>query len=194
VSKNLELFRKKIRELRYENTNPDIVENYGKRFINFFEKIDDAIVDQLQIISPEDEIILEYRPKGEKQFKPLHSASAGQKATAILTFILSFGQNPLILDQPEDDLNSKLVYELVVDKIKTAKKERQIIIVTHNANIPVNADAELIMCMNSTSSDMEILTEGTLENKNIKKEICDTMEGSVDAFQARAERYKYNKI
>jgi DNA repair ATPase RecN len=192
LEKRLEIFRKHIKNLRYNNAIPEIVDKYSKRFIKFFEKIDDAIIDTLQIIVPDDEIVLEYKPKGEKEFKPLYNASAGQKATAILTFILSLGSCPLILDQPEDDLNGKLVYDLVVDKIRLAKKERQIIVVTHNPNIPVNADADFIICMDSTLSKIQILAEGTLENERIKKEICDTMEGSVDAFKARADRYKHN--
>jgi DNA repair ATPase RecN len=107
-----------------------------------------------------------------------------------LTFILSYGKSPLILDQPEDDLDNRLVYELIVDRLKQAKNQRQIIVVTHNANIPVNGDAEFIISMNSESKALEVLYSGTVEQPHIKKEICDVMEGTEQAFDMRSKRYK----
>ncbi len=123
----------------------------------------------------------------------MSTASAGQKTTAILTFILSQGNVPLILDQPEDDLDNRLVYELVVDRLKQAKEHRQIIVVTHNANIPVNGDAEYILSMDSESKKLKILYSGSVEQSVIKKEICDVMEGSEQAFEMRLKRYRMIK-
>ncbi len=94
------------------------------------------------------------------------------------------------MDQPEDDLDNRLVYELIVDRLKQAKEYRQLIIVTHNANIPVNGDAEFILSMNSESKKIKVFCSGTLEQPEIKKEICDVMEGSEQAFDMRARRYK----
>jgi len=107
-----------------------------------------------------------------------------------LTFILSYGKIPLILDQPEDDLDNRLVYDLIVDRLKKAKENRQLIVVTHNANIPVNGDAEYIISMDTESKKLKILNEGTVEQTAIKKEICDVMEGSEQAFNMRSKRYK----
>jgi ABC-type enterochelin transport system ATPase subunit len=120
----------------------------------------------------------------------LSTASAGQKTTAILTIILSQGKIPLLLDQPEDDLDNRLVYELIVDRLRQAKEHRQIIVVTHNANIPVNGDAEYIVSMDSESKKLKIFCAGTVEQAEVKKEICDVMEGSELAFDMRARRYK----
>ena len=74
------------------------------------------------------------------------------------------------------------MYDLIVDRLKIAKENRQIIIVTHNANIPVNGDAEYIISMDSESKYLKILTDGSVDKTNIKKEICDVMEGSETAF------------
>lgn len=182
---NLVEFRKRVRRVR----KGEKIENITKNLNNLFEILDDVQIDKMQILVPEDEIIIEYKPKNDKAFKPLSNASAGQKTTAILTFLLSFGNKPLILDQPEDDLNGKLVYDLIVDKLQDAKSNRQIIIVTHNANIPVNADAELITCLSSNTEKLTIALQGTVDIPEIKREICDVMEGSVDAFDMRAKRY-----
>jgi ABC-type cobalamin/Fe3+-siderophores transport system ATPase subunit len=159
-------------------------------FVNLVPTLGDPQIDEIELLFPEDEIDIQYKPSDGARFKPLSTASAGQKTTAVLTLILSQGTMPLILDQPEDDLDNRLVYELIVDRLKHAKERRQIIVVTHNANIPVNGDAEFIVSMNSESKKLEILYEGTVEEESIKKEICDVMEGSKQAFEMRSVRYQ----
>lgn len=158
--------------------------------VNLVKGMTESQIDDIELIIPDDEIDIKYKPSGATAFKPLSTASAGQKTTAILTLILAHGKIPLILDQPEDDLDNRLVYELIVDRLKQAKEYRQLIIVTHNANIPVNGDAEYILSMNSESKKIKVFCAGTLEQLEIKKEICDVMEGSEQAFDMRARRYK----
>ena len=145
-------------------------------------------IDAIDMLYPEDQIEMKYKGK-DGNFRPLTSASAGQKTTAILTFILSSGEEPLILDQPEDDLDNRLVYQLIVERIRQIKETRQVIIVTHNANIPVNGDAEYVMSLSSESRYLKIAAEGTVENKRVKDEICEVMEGGVEAFETRAKKY-----
>ena len=170
-----------------ENQSPEI--NISGWLIKVIKELNPAQVDEIELLLPEDEIEVEYRVTSDSPFKTLSVASAGQKTTAILTFILSFGQNPLILDQPEDDLDNRLVYDLIVDRLKKAKEQRQIIVVTHNANIPVNGDAEYIISMDSESRRLNVIQTGTVEQPVIKKEICDVMEGSEQAFKMRSRRY-----
>lgn len=94
------------------------------------------------------------------------------------------------MDQPEDDLDNQLIYELIVDRLANSKNKRQIIAVTHNANIPVNGDSEWVIAMNSESKDIEVLCEGSIEDQRIKDVICNIMEGGREAFKLRAKRYK----
>jgi predicted ATPase len=138
---------------------------------------------------PDDDLIVSYRPEKAKKFIPLSNASAGQKTTTILTFLLAYGNQPLLLDQPEDDLDNRLVYDLIVARLKVAKSKRQIIVVTHNANIPVNGDAEYVISLASESRNLRIQAEGSIENSEVKNEICDVMEGGISAFKIRAARY-----
>lgn len=100
----------------------------------------------------------------------------------------------MLLDQPEDDLDNKLVYDLIVTRLKEAKSKRQIIVVIHNANIPVNADAEFIVSMDSESEQVVIKYEGTMDDKNVRKEICDVMEGTQFAFEMRAKKYHFRIV
>lgn len=183
----------KIKEVKDEfrkNYFEDTSEVVGGYFKNAIKGITDAGMDELELFMPEDEVVVEYKPENADVFKSLSTASAGQRTTAILTFLLSFGTIPLILDQPEDDLDNRLVYDLIVDRLKVAKGSRQIIVVTHNANIPVNGDAEHIISMDSESRYTSVLLSGTVEREEIKKEICDVMEGSEKAFKMRSDRYK----
>jgi len=142
----------------------------------------------------EDDLKVSYRPENAKKYIPLSNASAGQKTTAILTFLLAHGKLPLLLDQPEDDLDNKLVYDLIVTRLKKTKSNRQIIVVTHNANIPVNADAEYIVSMDSETDEIDTKYVGTMDDENIRKEICDVMEGTQYAFEMRAKKYHFRIV
>jgi len=166
IEKKIKEFRKIILKIR----NDEDISGYelSGYFINLIKGLNDAQIDEIDLLMPEDEIEVQYKPTDRAPFKSLSTASAGQKTTAILTFILSYGKTPLILDQPEDDLDNKLVYDLIVDRLKKAKENRQLIVVTHNANIPVNGDAEYIISMDTESKKLKIVTEGTVEQADIK--------------------------
>lgn len=166
--------------------------DFGKTFNKVIEGLNGQQLDELQLLLPEDEIFVEYRTTGSKEYKPLSSASPGQKTSAILTFILSYGTSPLLLDQPDDDVASNLIYDLIVERIRETKERRQLIVITHNANIPVNGDSEYIVALDSGSRQMKLGSSGTIEQENIKKEICDVMEGGKEAFDMRSKRYSFN--
>lgn len=163
---------------------------FGGWFVRMVRELDDEQMSRLETLVPDDQIDVLYKPNGSNGFRSIVSASAGQKTTAVLTYILSQGSIPLLLDQPEDDLDNRLVCDLVVEKIKQIKENRQVIVITHNANIPVIGDAEYIVSMDSNSKYLKIHTEGMLESAPVKKEICEIMEGGEDAFKLRALRYK----
>ena len=159
-------------------------------FVRMLRELNDEQMSKLETLIPDDQIDVLYKPNGSGNFRSIVVASAGQKTTAVLTYILSQGSIPLLLDQPEDDLDNRLVCDLVVEKIKQIKENRQVIVITHNANIPVIGDAEYIVSMDSNSRYLKIHKEGMLENAEVKKEICAIMEGGEDAFRLRAARYK----
>ncbi len=184
IDKKIKTFRNKMQSIR-EGKNSTL-SGYFNREI---KSLSDESFDKLITFWPEDKLKVSYRSERNGKLIPLSSASAGQKTTAILTFALAYGDVPLILDQPEDDLDNKLVYDLVVRRLKEAKKKRQIIVVTHNANIPVNGDSEYVIAMNSESQYVKVKGTGTIDNSDIRQEICDVMEGTKYAFKKRAEKY-----
>lgn len=144
---------------------------------------------RLKCWMPDDYLDVRYsQPGTATKFTSINKGSAGQKAAAILAFLLSHGDEPIIVDQPEDDLDNALVYSLIVNQIQTNKKRRQIIIVTHNPNIVVNGDAELVNVMEFRGGQVQIKTSGSLIEKNIRDEVCEIMEGGREAFNKRFQR------
>jgi ABC-type molybdenum transport system ATPase subunit/photorepair protein PhrA len=143
--------------------------------------------DELSWWFPEDEVSLAYRPRNGAAYKNINLASAGQKTAAMLSFLLVHGDEPLLLDQPEDDLDNALVSELVVEQLRKNKVHRQLLVVTHNANIVVNADAELVMTMDF-NGQITLASAGGLQETVVRKDICRVMEGGEEAFRQRYKR------
>lgn len=126
------------------------------------------------------------------QSKPVESLSEGQKATALLPLILRGSSCPLIIDQPEDDLDNSFIFHVLVKNILRLKDTRQLIFVTHNANIPVLGDAEQIVVMHMEKPSKAGPPQfGTVED--CKLQILDLLEGGKEAFDKRERRYSGTK-
>ncbi|MCD6532978.1 MAG: AAA family ATPase [Deltaproteobacteria bacterium] len=148
-----------------------------------------AVFDQLDTWWPEDRLRVKYsKNPSSGKFDDLEKGSAGQKAAAILAFLLSHGSEPLIIDQPEDDLDNALIYDLIVSQIHENKDRRQLIVVTHNPNIVVNGDSELVHILKFEKGQVQIDHQGGLEEANIREAICTIMEGGRKAFDKRYKR------
>jgi len=147
-------------------------------------------LDEIERFLPDDAVEAKVRG-ADLHFKPVTQGSLGERSTAMLSLLLSAGDQPLIIDQPEDDLDNKYVYEVVVDLLRKRKFSRQIIIATHNANIPVNGDAELIVALGVENRLGEVLQMGSIDRPEVKDQVSRIMEGSAEAFRLRRERYGY---
>ena len=117
--------------------------------------------------------------------------STGQKNTAILSLLLARGTGPVLIDQPEDELDSEFLYKELVPMLRAAKRQRQLIIVTHNANIPVNADAELVYALKAEGGRGTCLSQGGLDRPDVARAVLNIMEGSEEAFRRRQEKYHF---
>jgi len=180
----------KIQDLLLDINQKRKIGELNGHFENKIRAQQPEIIDRILLTFPEDRAIISYldQPKSNK-WKSISSGSPGQKTAAILTFLLAYGNEPLIVDQPEDDLDNSLIYNLVVEQIKENKMRRQLIIVTHNPNIPVNGDSELIVVMEPMpSGGFAVGSIGGLQEIQIRKKICDIMEGGETAFKKRYER------
>jgi hypothetical protein len=117
--------------------------------------------------------------------------STGQKNTAVLSLLLARGTGPVLIDQPEDELDSEFLYKELVPLFRSAKRKRQLIIVTHNANVPVNADAELVYALKAEGGRGVCLSQGGLDRPDVTRAVLDIMEGSEEAFRRRQEKYHF---
>ncbi|MGZ9571409.1 TrlF family AAA-like ATPase [Alcaligenes nematophilus] len=164
---------------------------YGGWFNKFLKAEADKrpeFTDHILCWFPEDGLQVEYSRKGDgRDFQSIGQASAGQRAAAMLAFLLAHGKEPLVLDQPEDDLDNHLIYGLVVQQIRSNKLRRQLIIVTHNPNIVVNGDAELIHVLDF-NHQCHVKQTSSLQNQSMRSEVCQVMEGGEEAFERRYQR------
>ena len=122
--------------------------------------------------------------------RPLRSHSLGQRASAMMLFLLSQeGNDLLLIDQPEDDLDSQTVYEEVVKILRAIKPKQQFIFATHNANFPVLGDAETITTC-SVSDEEIVVVGGNIDNRACQTNVINIMEGGPEAFERRKTIYQ----
>lgn len=133
----------------------------------------------------------------DPQWQTLDQLSTGQKATAVLLLLLLESDGPLIVDQPEDDLDNRFITDGVVPKMREEKRRRQFLFSTHNANIPVLGDAELIVGL-STSGDADevhgrVQTKymGSIDSSPVRILVEELLEGGKVAFETRRLKYGF---
>jgi hypothetical protein len=131
------------------------------------------------------------------EWRKLDQLSTGQKATALLYLLLLEAEGPLVLDQPEDNLDNRFISEGVVPKIRSEKRRRQFVFSTHNANIPVLGDAELIVAMQAVGEPgdghAEVPPEhmGAIDKKTVATLVEEILEGGKEAFEMRRLKYGF---
>ena len=143
-------------------------------------------------------IRLNTAPAGKPpHWQALEELSKGQKATAVLLLLLLESDAPLIIDQPEDDLDNRFITEGIVPKMRQEKRRRQFLFSTHNANIPVLGDAELIIGLTAMGeaslgkAQVEREHMGSIDSQPVQELVKDLLEGGKDAFVTRRLKYGF---
>ena len=134
---------------------------------------------------PHIELVVSGKPRN------IFDLSIGQKCTAILTLLLVESDIPLIVDQPEDSLDNKFIYEEVVKLLRQEREKRQFIIATHNANIPVLGDAELILALEAEEERGWVEQHDAIDNLDVQEAVKKVLEGGKEAFERRREKYGF---
>lgn len=131
--------------------------------------------------------------ESEPVFRPLDKLSTGQQCTAILHMLLLENADPLIMDQPEDNLDNAFIAERIVTELRSAKTQRQFLFATHNANIPVFGDAEWIGVFTATErqATLGFEAQGSIDVPVIRDQVASILEGGRDAFIQRKEKYEF---
>ncbi len=146
-------------------------------------------------VSDKMSIELNIKHSGEPQYKEVDSLSTGQQCTAILHLLLLDNQDPLILDQPEDNLDNAFIADRIVTQLRSAKTARQFMFATHNANIPVFGDAEWIGVISVKDGKGEIPSsqQGAIDVTEVQRLAADILEGGEIAFDQRRKKYGFDE-
>lgn len=140
-------------------------------------------IDRLLVWVPEDKLILKFKKQGREE--DIQAGSAGERTAGMLGLLLALNDIPLIIDQPEDDLDTKLISNFVVEGFKKLKKKRQLVIVTHNPNITVNANSDNVVHMDFVGGQVVKAGNKSLQDKDIRNAVCEVMEGGREALNKR---------
>lgn len=187
MEENLSRVKTRIRQISLGQHDAAAVAD--RRFVTHIGRLQPEAMDRIDLWFPEDSLEVEYSTTGDGQrFRPIREGSPGQKTAALLAFLLSYGEEPLILDQPEDDLDNHLIYDLIVTQLREVKRHRQVIVITHNANLVVNGDAELVVALAARVGETRKECEGSLQDKPVRDTICEILEGGRKAFDDRYRR------
>jgi hypothetical protein len=188
---DVQSFKEALIELVEKGTDSEIARTF-RVDARFYSRLSSAdafdLATNIMLWFPEDLVSVSYRPVEGGNLTPVDRGSPGQKTAALLTVILQMGTDPLLLDQPEDDLENKLIRRLAVETLKNIKTGRQIIVSTHNANIVVTSAAQNIVVLQHGDVVPGVEAEGTLQKHSVKKNVCEILEGGEDAIKTRYQR------
>lgn len=157
-------------------------------------RLDRSRLLELEEIDLQDRILIELNIAHQGEvFKPLDQLSTGQQCTAILHLLLLDNDDPLLMDQPEDNLDNAFIAERIVTQLREAKTERQFLFATHNANIPVFGDAEWIGIFSASDAhaQMPVDAQGSIDVPEIRERVAEILEGGREAFSQRKEKYGF---
>lgn len=134
------------------------------------------------------ELLLNVSRDGET-YREVRKLSTGQQCTTILHLLLLDNPDPLIIDQPEDNLDNAFIADHIVSELRASKTKRQFIFATHNANIPVFGDAEWIGVLHEEDSRARLQASGSIDAPDVKELAANILEGGKEAFNRRREKY-----
>lgn len=179
----LESVKNRMRQL----ARGDDLEVADRRFRSRVRGLPPETLDRIEAWFPEDRLLAQYGTAGGS-FRDISQGSAGQRNAAILAFLLSYGEAPMIIDQPENELDNRLISELIVEQLRASKLRRQLVVVTHNPNLVVNADAEYVIALDILAGEVKAATQGGLQETPVRDAVCEIMEGGREAFELRYHR------
>ena len=159
---------------------------FGARFVTHLRSRTNEDRTRLRAWFPHDQLRLFFWKNNE--YRPLEKGSPGQVAASVLAVLLAYGDEPMILDQPEDDLDNKLISDLIVSLLRTNKLRRQLIMVTHNPNIVVNGNADWVIPIEERGGTAHFAPQGSLQQGEVRKSVRDVMEGGRTALERRFMR------
>jgi DNA repair exonuclease SbcCD ATPase subunit len=147
---------------------------------------------QLRSIRSEDECRIEALVDSKGTYRPIEKLSGGKQISVVLSLLLeSSDDSPLVIDQPEDELDKIFLAETLLPILRRLKGRRQIIFATHDANIVVNGDADQVILLDATSDAADVKAQGAIDHPVIRDAILKVLDGGPEAFDMRSRRYGF---
>lgn len=125
------------------------------------------------------------------RYEDINRVSIGQKCTAMLIIALSQGEMPVVIDQPEDSLDLKTIWDDMCNKIRDNKDKRQFIFTTHNSSLAVASDTDKYIVINSTANSGKIVNSGAIDTKEVKENVVDYLEGTEKTYIKKYKKYGF---
>ncbi|GAA1686013.1 hypothetical protein GCM10009733_098350 [Nonomuraea maheshkhaliensis] len=199
----ISLWRQGLVANSYTRLAQRIHEDTGERlrptWWNKWSSVDRAIRIRVATTMADDVVTMRFLknagdPSVDDDWHDVLHGSPGQRSAAMLSFVLHHGTEPLILDQPEDDLDTTLISELIVAQLRESRWMRQLIIITHNPNIPVLGNADRIIVLENKDGAIRVKSSGrphvgSIDVPEVRVDVQNVMEGGVDAFVRRGRQY-----
>ena len=144
---------------------------------------------------PQDRPEIKYNIGDNRQanFVPLKNLSTGQKCTAMIILALSEGIMPIIIDQPEDSLDIRAIWDDMCSKLRSKKEVRQFIFTTHNASIAVASDTDKFIIMTASATKGKIVFSGAIDNEGVRSEVIKYLEGGLTTYRLKYLKYNIPK-
>lgn len=180
----------------YESLKDDTLDNIGMSgdvASTFREVMTADAQNELCAVRCPDKYVLEWRVSDDPvEFREMGELSGGQQVSLLLSLLLQAKDDrPIVIDQPEDELDSQYLFGTILPVLRELKGCRQIIFATHDANIVVNGDADQVICLDADHKSGWVRTAGAIEMEDVRTAIVDTVDGGAEAFQLRQRKYGY---
>jgi len=200
--------------LRYDRSRTDELNDtneYIKKIAQITdlpeEKVKNLVDHLLNTKSYEELLLLQYKaiPQDRPEIKyniedkvkvnyvPLKNLSTGQKCTAMIILALSEGIMPIIIDQPEDSLDIRAIWDDMCSKLRSRKEVRQFIFTTHNASLAVASDTDKFVIMTASATKGEIVLSGAIDNEDVRTEVIRYLEGGLTTYRLKYLKYNISK-
>jgi ABC-type multidrug transport system ATPase subunit len=148
-----------------------------------------------QLLSLEHQALPKDRPEilynvGEGKYEKLDRLSVGQKCTAMLIVALSDGTFPIIIDQPEDSLDIRTIWDDMCVKIRKGKERRQFVFTTHNSSLAVASDTDKFTILEAGATQGRVMYSGSMDHSPMNEEVITYLEGGPDTYRAKFGKYR----
>lgn len=146
---------------------------------------------ELQALHTPDRYLLQLQV-APGEYRAMNRLSGGQQVSLLLSLLLeSDDTRPLVIDQPEDELDKSYLFDTVLPALHRLKGQRQVVLVTHDANIVVNGDADQVICLQADADTGWVAAQGAIEQPEIRQAILTVLDGGADAFELRSRKYGF---